>query len=197
VNLKAPSTAIALIVSRGADVNARNNSGDTPLAIAVRRNLQEQGEALLAAKADIFASNVKGETPLSIALTSPKGPVEWLFNSSTVGARDANGDTPLHHAARLNLPAAIEFLGQKGADSGAKNGDGATPLASAVKADASAAVKALIAKGANLEARDVMGDTPSTTPCSGARAIPCPSSSRRGPSPTPATRVGRRPFTSP
>ena len=160
VNLKAPQAAIALIVSRGADVNARNNSGDTPLSIAVRRNLQEQGEALLAAKADIFASNVKGETPLSIALIAPKGPIEWLFNSNTVGARDANGDSPLHHAARLNLPAAIAFLGEKGADFGAKNGDGATPLASAVKADASAAVKALIEKKADLDARDVMGDTP-------------------------------------
>lgn len=159
VSLRAPTAAIGLIASKGADVNARNNSGDTPLSIAVRRNFREQGEALLAAKADIFASNVKGETPLSIALGSPKGPIEWLFNSATVGARDANGDTPLHHAARLNLPAAIDFLVQKGADLNARNGDGSAPLASAVKADSSAAVRALMAKGADLEGRDAMGDT--------------------------------------
>jgi ankyrin repeat protein len=160
VTLQAPPEAIALIASKGGDPNARNNSGDAPLHFAVRKNWRVQGEALLAAKADIFASNVKGETPLSLALTSAGGPVDWLFNSQTIAARDAYGDTPLHHAARLNLAAAIDFLAQKGADPNAKNQDGASPLAAAVKVNATASAKALVKAGASLSVRDAMGDTP-------------------------------------
>lgn len=158
IALMASPRAIALIAERGADVNARNNAGDSPLHLAVRKNWKAQGEALLQAKADIFASNVKGETPLSIALASPV-PVDWLFNSQTIIARDAYGDTPLHHAARLNLDKAIGFLCLKGADPNARNSDGATPLASAVKADAQAAASALLGDGASLASRDAMGDT--------------------------------------
>lgn len=60
VNLKASPDCIALLVSKGADPNSRNNAGDTPLHLAVRQNFREQGEALILAKADIFASNEKG-----------------------------------------------------------------------------------------------------------------------------------------
>lgn len=151
--------AIAFIASKGGDPNARNNAGDSPLHLAVRRNLRTQGEALLAAKADIFASNVRGETPLSTALTAPGGPVDWLFNSQTIAARDAYGDTPLHHAARLNLKDSIDFLGQKGADPNARNADGMSPLGAAVKANARASVAALLKAGASLASRDAMGDT--------------------------------------
>ena len=158
VALQASPQAIALIASRGADVNARNNAGDSPLHLAVRKNWKAQGEAILQAKADIFASNVKGETPLSIALASVL-PVDWLFNSQTIVARDTYGDTPLHHAARLNFDKAIDFLCLKGADPTARNSDGATPLAAAVKADAQAAATALLKDGASLAARDAMGDT--------------------------------------
>ncbi|HOX48843.1 MAG TPA: ankyrin repeat domain-containing protein, partial [Spirochaetales bacterium] len=80
-SLAAPPEAIALIVSEGGDPNARNNAGDAPLHLAVRRSLRPQGEALLAAKADVFAANARGETPLVLALTAPRGPEDWLFDS--------------------------------------------------------------------------------------------------------------------
>jgi ankyrin repeat protein len=159
VGYQAPAEAISLIAARGGDANARNNAGDTALHFAVRKNQRIQGEALLAARADIFASNVKGETPLSIALTAPGGPIDWLFNSQTIAARDAYGDTPLHHAARLNLPQSIDFLAQKGGNVNAKNADGASPLAAAVKANSAAAARALLKAGADLNSRDAMGDT--------------------------------------
>lgn len=158
VGMQASPLAIALIASRGGDANARNNAGDTPLHLAVRRNWRPQGESLLQARADIFVSNVKGETPLSIALAAAP-PIDWLFNSQTIAARDAYGDTPLHYAARYNLGPAIDFLCQKGADPNARNSDGASPLAAAVKADSAAAASALLKNGASLLSRDAMGDT--------------------------------------
>ena len=160
VGRKATPEAIAMIIAKGSDVNARNNAGDTALHIAVRQNFQSQGEALLMAKADIFTSNVRGDSPLSLALTSPGGPVEWFFIPATMGLRDANGDTPLHHAARRNLAAAVEFLVRKGAVIEAANSASETALHQAVKVDASDAARSLVGLGASLAARDAMGDTP-------------------------------------
>ncbi len=159
VSLKAAPDAVAMIIAKGSDVNARNNAGDSALHIAVRQSLRPQGEALLLAKADIFASNVRGDSPLSIALTAAGGPVDWLFTPATMASRDANGDAPLHHAAKRNLPAAVEFLAQKGAPLEAANAAGETALHQAVKADSAEAAKALLNLGASLSARDAMGDT--------------------------------------
>jgi uncharacterized protein len=160
VGLKAAPDSVAMIIAKGSDVNARNNAGDAALHIAVRQGLRPQGEALLLAKADIFTSNVKGDSPLSLALTAPEGPVDWFFTPVTMASRDANGDTPLHHAAKHNLASAVEFLVQKGAGLETANAAGETALHQAVKADADAAVRALLGIGASLTARDAMGDTP-------------------------------------
>ena len=157
--LKASAEALGLIIARSGDPNARNNAGDAPLHIAVRNNQRIQGEALLGAKADIFAANVKGETPLTIALGAKGGPIDWLFNPTTISSKDANGDGPLHHAARRDLSTALEFLGQKGADPAARNSAWETPLAVAIKADAAESVRVLAAMGSPLGARDAMGDT--------------------------------------
>ena len=86
--------------------------------------------------------------------------MDWLFTPTTLAARDANGDTPLHHAAKRNLAQAVEFLAQKGAALDAANAAGETALHQAVKADAADAARALLALGASLSARDAMGDTP-------------------------------------
>jgi hypothetical protein len=160
VSLKAAPDAMAMIIAKGSDVNARNNAGDAALHIAVRQDLRAQGESLLLAKADIFSPNVRGDSPLSLALTATGGPVDWLFTAATMASRDANGDAPLSHAARRNLAAAVEFLAQKGAPLEAANGSGETALHQAVKADAADAVAALLGIGASLSARDAMGDTP-------------------------------------
>jgi hypothetical protein len=160
VGLRAAPDAVAMIIAKGSDVNARNNAGDTPLHVAIRQGFRAQGEALLLAKADIFAPNVHGDSPLSLALTSALGPIDWLFTPSTLAARDTNGDTPLHHAAKRNLAVAIDFLVQKGSSIEAANSAGETALHQAVKADAAEAVRSLLSLGAALSARDAMGDTP-------------------------------------
>jgi ankyrin repeat protein len=160
VALKASPDAIAMIVAKGADINDRNNAGDAALHLAVRQGLRAQGEALLLAKADIFNANVKGDSPLTLALTASGGPVDWFFTPATIAARDTNGDTPLHHAAKRDLAQALEFLVQKGSVLEAANASGETALHQAVKADAAEAASSLIALGASLSARDAMGDTP-------------------------------------
>ena len=160
VGLKAGPDVIALLLAKGADPNSRNNAGDTPLHLAVRQDLREQGEALLLAKVDIFASNEKGETPLSLALAADGGPIEWMFSPSTVVLKDSNGDTILHYAAKQDLYKAIPFLVGKGAAIDAADNSGETPLHQAVKSNAIRSVQELLKLGASASARDAMSNTP-------------------------------------
>ncbi|MEN6476929.1 MAG: ankyrin repeat domain-containing protein, partial [Rectinema sp.] len=160
VSLRGSPEVVTLILSKGADPNIRNNAGDGALHIAVRNNLGPQGVILLEAKADVFASNAAQETPLILALTPATGPYDWFFTPQVVAARDANGDSALHYAARKNLPAGIEYLVGMGADIKAVNSAKETTLHAAVKTDAADAARLLISMGIDLASRDSMGDAP-------------------------------------
>jgi hypothetical protein len=148
-----------IMIDKGADVNARNKKGDTPLHSAVRLRLKEVGELLLAKGADIFAANTAGEQPLYLALMDSAKPVDWLFTSNTISARDGMGNGPLHYVAAWDMAPAVEYLVGRGAPLEARNSNGETALFEAVKADRVASAKALIDAGASLEARDGLGNT--------------------------------------
>ncbi len=149
-----------LILSKGADPNVRNNSGDGALHIAVRTNQESLGAILLEARADIFAQNAALENPLILALGAKPAPYDWFFTPQVVSSSDSYGDTPLHYAARLNLAAGIEYLAGRGADLKTVNRARETALHAASKTDAIDSVRVLASLGANIEARDAMGDTP-------------------------------------
>ncbi len=164
VGLEGSDEVISLLLSKGADPNLRNNSGDTALHVAVRRNLESQGSILLGAKADIFSMNTRGESPLILGLEHKDGPLEWLFTPAILASRDANGDSPLHYAARRNLSAGILFLaGKEPKLLSAINGANETPLHSAVRVDGAEAARVLLSLGAKTTDRDSMGDAPLNT----------------------------------
>jgi len=56
-----------LLLSRGADMNARDNEGNTPLHYAAERCKAEAAELLLRYGADLTALNVRGESPFDVA----------------------------------------------------------------------------------------------------------------------------------
>ena len=138
--------AAAVLLKGGADANAKNKEGETPLHVAGRNNASATAEVLLKGGADANAKNKEGYTPLHIAaFRDASATAEVLLK----GGADANtkddkvGGTPLHSAASRDASATAEVLLKGGADANAKDKVGGTPLYYAMLVDASATAKVL------------------------------------------------------
>jgi ankyrin repeat protein len=121
-----------LLISRGANVNARDAPGYTPLTLAVQSsNGLEVAKALLAGGADPEARGESwARTPLHWAAF--KGNI-WaaellLVAGADVNEKDAHHYTPLHIASELGQLEMAKFLLQHGADVNASDTHGKTPL---------------------------------------------------------------------
>jgi ankyrin repeat protein len=104
-----PETA-RLLLGHGADVNARDASGDTPLLVAARRGAAPVIDLLLGANADTAALDARGGTALMLAVAAQSQPsVELLLaKGADVGPRNAQGLSALDLAERAGkTPAAI------------------------------------------------------------------------------------------
>ena len=56
-----------MLIDEGANLNAKNNAGQTPLHIAVDLGINDMATTLVAAGADIHATDMNGNTPADIA----------------------------------------------------------------------------------------------------------------------------------
>lgn len=105
---------VQLLLERGADVNAKNDNGTTPLLLATpiqswaKFRAQKYGEDLAAA-ADLFFVIVQ----------------LLLEHGADVNAYDNDGTTPLHVVDFVGI---AQLLLERGADVNAEDNDGETPL---------------------------------------------------------------------
>ena len=120
---------VPLLLDHGADVNARDEDGNTPLHLTHQTFIAGQ---LIKNGAEVNAENNMGETPLIRILRDGKpslGFVCFLKNKgSDVNARDYEGNTALHWAAVRKEEDIGALLVENGADILAKNSKGQTPL---------------------------------------------------------------------
>lgn len=121
---------IRALVAAGADVNAVNDAGETPLSLAVQRMEPALVEVLLAQGADARHQDAAGNTMLHlIARTKPHYfPVS---ESCSAEVREAHEHWNRCRAARYH--AAVSALLAAGADPHAVNAAGETPLSLADK----------------------------------------------------------------
>jgi ankyrin repeat protein len=159
-----------LLLEHGADSNAQNKDGETPLHVAAQWESWETVEVirvLLEHGANVGAKTDKGRTPLHVA-------VGWeaedgtevvrvlLEHGANVGAEDNQGTTPLHGAAKHGRVGVVRVLLEHGANVGAEDKLGATPLhlAAAFAMEAVEIVRVLLEHGANVDAEDNQDRTP-------------------------------------
>ncbi len=149
---------VKLILSNGANINAKDSEGYTPLLLA--ENHLEVVELLLANNADINASQNWGWTILLSAAKWDNTELARivLANKPDLNIRNSDGNTPLHLAS-FDV---MKLLLDAGAEINSKNNDGRTPLHEAVSSWSSKTeeVKLLIARNADINAKDNSGETP-------------------------------------
>jgi hypothetical protein len=121
---------ITALIIKGADVNIKDQSGNTPIILAVCNGLADACIALIAKGADVNAKNKYGWTPLIRAANNGLADVclALINTDADVNAIDNDGWTPLIWAANNGLADLCLALINTGANVNATNQYGNTPL---------------------------------------------------------------------
>lgn len=169
-------------VGEGAEINARDEDGWTPLSLAALGGSEEMFVFLLQAGADPTArardpewSPDSGKGPSLLWAAAVGGDVKiverLLADSPQLSVNDGGDDnkTPLHGAAESGSMEIASLFIARGADINAKANSSAEdadrPLHVALKRGRKAVAELLIAKGADVNARNAHGETPLYLAC--------------------------------
>ena len=131
--------SIRMLLNRGADVDARNKYGTTPLMSASKTADVVAVQALLNNGANVSARDENGRMPIIYAVDVEIG----VFNS---------------HKTKENMEQVILMLQRNGADIDARDGSGRTPLMHASERG-SYGVDVLLKRGADASVESVFNET--------------------------------------
>ena len=149
-------------LSAGAEVNARNSEGRTPLHVAAFRGTTDMATALLNAGAEVNAESDEYRTPLHDAAQEGRiAALKVLLSSGArVDATDSKGFTALHLTSEKGYGCIARHLIENGASLDQKDRVfGWTPLIIAARYGHSDLAKLLIESGADVAARKNDGGT--------------------------------------
>lgn len=116
-------TIIKSILKKGANINAKNEIGDTPLHLAIIHANEEVVKFLLNNGADFELANNKGLRSLHMAAYFGRENIVKLLldKKAQINVLDQDNTTPLHYAAYFGHKNVIELLLKSGAYSQPKN----------------------------------------------------------------------------
>jgi len=152
------------LIDHGADVEAENAIGKTPLFMLATMGHTEAMRWLVNEKgASVEARDNNGRTPIFSA--NDKGNVESIKYlkeelRASIHVRDSAGLSPMDYAAGCGQVENIKCLAQLGANVNAKRSNGQTPMFSAAASGKVEVIKCLVDLGADVNAIDNDGTTP-------------------------------------
>ena len=155
-----PLANVELLLSKGADVNAKNRRASTPLHWAIHDEAKVR--LLLSKGARVNSKQAQGRTPLFLAamLGDSVATIRLLLdNGADPNLATANGQTPLMMAAARGNVEAMRLLIDKGADVNQRDGAGETAVMSASTGGNADAVRLLIEKGADVKVKSKRNET--------------------------------------
>ena len=152
---------VALLLSKGANVNTQNNGGFSPLLDAVEQNHPDLVQLLLD-QDDILVDlkTNKGWTPLFKACYKGYRNIALLLlnKGADVNAQNDEGYGPLHVAVERKHPAVVELLlDQDSIIVDLKNNEGITALQTACYEGNQVITALLLNKGADVNSQDSEG----------------------------------------
>jgi ankyrin repeat protein len=159
---KGNSAEIERLISKGADVNAENNEGVTPLIFAVSASQEKAVKLLIRYGANVNKITSKYETSLLIAVKEQNVEIaEALIRAGAdIDFNDRHDATPLHYASIYGYLQLVDMLLYYNASTDKKTTEGTTPLLASIWAGNNDVADLLIQNGASIEAADNEGYTP-------------------------------------
>ncbi len=153
---------INLLLEKGAELEAKDDTGQTPLSRAAAHGQKVVVNLLLEKGAELENKDKSGRTPLQWAAAEGHKVVINLLleKGAELENKDKSGQTPLFVAACEGHEAVVKLLLDKGAKLETKDESGRTPLSRAAVHGHEAVMKLLLEKGAKLETKDKSGRTP-------------------------------------
>jgi ankyrin repeat protein len=151
---------IKKLISEGADVNAMDSDGFTPLIAAVGNGASiEIFQLLIDNGADVNAPDLDGKTALHWVMDEKEICKLLLDHGADVNAVDNDGCTPFHDEIDQDV---LAIMIEHGADVNARSKDGSTPMHAVFN---EAWVDYLVAEGADVNTANNEGLTPMHLAC--------------------------------
>jgi ankyrin repeat protein len=145
----ADAPVVRRLLDNGADVNARDAQGNTPLILASFYASPECVALLIEKGADVNTANKAGATALIRAATSYEKTRLFVAAGANVRVRTALGNTPLILAARrAGNSRTVQLLLERGADATERNDAGVSPVLAGAASGDLATVSLLLDAGA-------------------------------------------------
>ncbi|KAK3715681.1 hypothetical protein LTR37_006906 [Vermiconidia calcicola] len=145
--------SVRLLLLFGANANAKDKDGFTPLFSATQASFYEAAQLLLKYGADTnLSAGPYDETPFARSLSSGQTPFAQLYlkYGADADAIMGNGNTPFIQTFNKTAPISlVELMFVYNADPNCKNGRGETALFKAINAERLDLVQVLINNGAN------------------------------------------------
>lgn len=139
---------VEMLLSEGADVNARNDENKTPLILALQNIRLKIAKSLISAGADVNARDDYGNMPLFLIYGDVELIELLLSKGADVNAKDKKNNEALFLYARYGFVEATELLISKGANVNNRNNVNKTALTAAKEYNHPKIIKILEDNGA-------------------------------------------------